>query len=69
MIQKCFDNLKEDSTNITNPIQMSRWFDYLSQQYTEQNKDIELKDFELSTNCPLDYFFNYKEIRHAIYKF
>ena len=28
-------------------------FDNLSQLYSEQNKDIELKDLELSTNCPI----------------
>ena len=43
MFWKTLDNLNEDNTNIINPIQMSNWFDYLSELYSDQNKEIELK--------------------------
>ena len=46
---------------------MSGWFDYLSELYSEQIKEIELKHLKLSTNDPFAYFFTCKEVRQGIF--
>lgn len=65
---KTLDHLKNKSSDNTNPITMSTWYDYLSELYSENNSDLDLADLEMNTECPLDFPFTCKEVRSGITK-
>ena len=40
----------------------------MSELYSEKSSDLDLTDIEMTTDCPLDYPFNCKEIRKGTVK-
>ena len=45
---------------------MSSWYNYLTELYSEKSSDLDLTDLEMTTDCPLDYPFDCKEINEFI---
>ena len=44
---KTLDNLKDKSSDkSSSPIKMSKWYDYLSELYSEKNEDMNLHNIE-----------------------
>ena len=62
------DQLKNKSSDNSNPINISTWYNYLSNLYEEKNPDLDLTDLELNTAGPLNYPFTCKEVRSGIEK-
>ena len=62
------DQLKNKSSDNSNPSNMSTWYNYLSNLYEEKSPDLDLTDLELNTAGPLDYPFTCKEVRSGIAK-
>ena len=65
---KTLDHTGNKTTHNSNPIPVSSWYNYLSELYSEKKSDLDLTDIEVTTDCPLDYPFNFKEIRKGIVK-
>ena len=65
---KTLNHLHNKSSDSTNPIPLSTWYDYLSELYSENNSDLDLTDLETNTECPLDFPFTCKEVRSGILK-
>ena len=65
---KTLDQLKNKSSDKTNPISMSTWYDYLTELYSEKNPELNLNDLEMNTEGPLDFPFTCKEVRSGITK-